>query len=92
MMFVVAYDVSDDGKRARCSALLQAFGNRVQRSVFICWLEDEQLTDLRAHLEAIVDVRHDMVSFFRQCQGCAGEVITIGQVDLRPPEVCWVVM
>jgi CRISPR-associated endonuclease Cas2 len=40
---VIAYDISDDGRRARVAAVLQAHGDRVQRSVFVCTLEADIL-------------------------------------------------
>ncbi|MFI8774620.1 CRISPR-associated endonuclease Cas2 [Gordonia sp. NPDC062954] len=35
---LVAYDITEDRRRARLAALLQAWGDRIQYSVFICHL------------------------------------------------------
>ena len=40
---VIAYDISEDRRRARVAAVLQAYGDRVQRSVFIATLEPDRL-------------------------------------------------
>lgn len=45
---VIAYDISDDHRRARIAAVLQAYGDRIQRSVFICALEADLLAEVRA--------------------------------------------
>ena len=34
MRIIVAYDISEDSRRARVSALLASWGDRIQRSVF----------------------------------------------------------
>lgn len=39
---VAAYDVSEDRRRARVAAMLQMYGDRVQRSVFLLSLRAEQ--------------------------------------------------
>ena len=44
---VAAYDVTADNRRARLSALLQAYGDRVQRSVFLARGEAAELDELR---------------------------------------------
>lgn len=51
---VIASDISDDRRRARVAATIQVWGNRIQRSVFICTLDHDQLTDLTARLAEII--------------------------------------
>ena len=51
---VIAYDISDDRRRARVSAVLQAYGDRVQRSVFICTLEAGLLSEVRSRVSEII--------------------------------------
>ncbi len=40
-LWVVAYDITDDRKRAAVRRILSDHGKRVQYSVFECWLDDE---------------------------------------------------
>lgn len=35
---LVVYDISDDRRRTRLHRLLHSFGEPLQRSVFLCWL------------------------------------------------------
>src|SRR5581483_10587436 len=39
LTYMIAYDISEDNRRARVAATLQAYGDRIQRSVFVCTLE-----------------------------------------------------
>ena len=36
LTYVIAYDISDDRRRSQVAAVLQAYGDRIQRSVFVC--------------------------------------------------------
>ncbi len=41
MLTLISYDIADDGDRARAHKLLEGLGQRVQYSVFECYLEPE---------------------------------------------------
>ena len=53
MTVVIAYDISEDPRRARVAATVQQWENRVQRSVFVCSLDAAQLAEV---CDRIVDV------------------------------------
>jgi CRISPR-associated protein Cas2 len=58
---VIAYDISEDSRRARVAAVLQAYGDRVQRSVFVCLLEAGVLQEIRDRVSAIINPGTDSV-------------------------------
>ncbi|MFN9139116.1 MAG: CRISPR-associated endonuclease Cas2 [Planctomyces sp.] len=45
--YVAAYDVSNDRQRQRVSRVLEEYGVRVQRSVYLVWLTPEEVPELR---------------------------------------------
>ncbi len=51
-VWLAAYDISDDNRRARVARVLLSFGQRIQDSVFILHLEPEDLPELRLELGA----------------------------------------
>lgn len=61
---------TDDRRRARVAAALQVWGNRIQRSVFVAVLENDDLTELAARIEEMIDPDRDSVYLFRQCGTC----------------------
>ncbi len=61
--FVIAYDIGDDHRRARVARLLQRYGQRVQKSVFIALLDRHEHGALRRELGAILR-RSDLVEMF----------------------------
>ena len=81
---VIGYDVRENTRRAHLSALIQRFGDRVQLSVFVVRLAEEEFDDLWLKIGDLVDHRTDSVYAFRQCESCWESIRVIGQA--RPPE------
>lgn len=86
---IAAYDVANDNRRARLAALLQTWGDRVQESVFILTLGDEDLADLRGRAILLLDVHEDSLYFFRQCATCWDSLYCVGQASPPKDELYW---
>ena len=76
-LVVVCYDVRDDRRRLRVSRVLEGHGERVQESVFECWLGPDQLERLQDALSREVD-GVDSVAYFRLCAKDAQSVRVLG--------------
>jgi CRISPR-associated endonuclease Cas2 len=48
---LVAYDISDNRRRNQLHRLLRGFGEPVQKSVFVCWVDEAR----RRRLETLLD-------------------------------------
>ncbi|MDO4716444.1 MAG: CRISPR-associated endonuclease Cas2 [Propionibacteriaceae bacterium] len=80
---LAAYDVTEDQRRAQLAALLQAFGDRIQYSVFLLNTTPEELDYIRSKAEVILDEDTDSLWIIRQCASCWNDVTCIGQA--APP-------
>jgi CRISPR-associated protein Cas2 len=60
-LYVIAYDVVDDRRRAKVHRVLSGFGTALQYSVFRCALTPLELTDLRAKLWEIFNPAVDRI-------------------------------
>ncbi len=78
MLFVIAYDVVDDGRRRRVMDTLKDFGRRVQYSVFECDLDARALEELAGRLRVELDESADSCRVYRLCAACAAEVRILG--------------
>lgn len=70
MHVVIAYDVNTDkpeGKQRlrRVAKLCEGVGQRVQRSVFECRLNETQLTRFLCRLEEVIDKEDDSLRVYR---------------------------
>lgn len=59
--YVIAYDVVNDARRVRVAKKLQAYGDRVQFSVFWVAVSPAKLVRLKAALVELIDRNEDSV-------------------------------
>ncbi len=79
MLYVVAYDVSDDRRRTRVAQALEGFGVRVQESVFECRLNSKGLVLLQRSLaRALGDGLVGQVRVYPVCHDCAAGAFGFG--------------
>jgi CRISPR-associated protein Cas2 len=80
MLFVViSYDIPDNQRRLKVAKLLLDYGGeRVQRSVFECYLSPQHLERLRGRLEQLHDGEEDSIRFYFLCGACRPKVIFLG--------------
>jgi CRISPR-associated protein Cas2 len=74
MFVMVAYDITDDGRRRTVQRVLEAYGERVQFSVFECHIDETQLRSLKAEIDRHLEPQMDQVRWYCLCRGCAGAV------------------
>ena len=87
MLFLVAYDIPDDGTRTQVANELENWGDRVQYSVFECDLDPARCLLMVERLRKLICAK-DNIRIYRICQACAGEVILLGRRRpvTRPPD------
>jgi len=71
MFIIVAYDISNNRRRARLHKALKHFGVAVQYSVFECHLSESQLWRMKALIEHVIDPQADQVRYYFLCEACA---------------------
>ena len=76
--YAVSYDIPSDKRRVKVASALKSYGERVQYSVFECWLEPRELAELKKRLERIHDPSEDSIRFYPA--GAAVEVMGVGTV------------
>ncbi len=86
---IAAYDVSEDRRRARLAALLQTFRDRVQYSVFLLTIDDQDLIELESRGLGLIDPAEDSLYLFRQCASCWESVQCLGQAMPPIQELFW---
>ncbi len=85
MRYIIAYDISDNARRAKVAKRLESLGERVQGSVFEADLNDVALARLMGQLEKAIDPETDGIRFYRLCADCASEVRIVGQSKVVAP-------
>ncbi len=91
MLYVIAYDIADDGRRLRVAEILKDFGRRVQFSVFEAGLDAPLLDRLRARVAREIDAEDDSVRIYRICGECERQVEILGQGTRTMEEKVYIV-
>ena len=78
MLYVISYDIPDDGRRNHVADILKDFGHRVQYSVFEALLDGELPKRMRERILAIVRPDEDSIRVYCLCNECNGKIEIIG--------------
>ncbi len=71
--FLISYDVHDEKRLKQVARLLEGRGERLQFSVFRCFLNKRELQRLRWELSRIMDPSDDLL-VVRLCPGCVANI------------------
>ena len=74
-MVVVAYDISNDRRRAKAVKILERVGVRVNFSVFECMLTERQYESLRDELLQVISLKKDTVVYYPICLNCYSQIV-----------------
>jgi len=82
--YVVVYDIPDDDRRNKVASILSGYGERVQLSVFECWLDRHMKAAMQEKVSRAIAADEDSVRIY--CVS-TDEVLVIGTGEaLRPPK------
>ena len=76
-VIVVAYDISDDKRRARAANTILGYGGRVRASVYDVWVTRQQRERLWTALGKLA-AKEDQVRMYPLCAGCMERVQSYG--------------
>jgi len=88
-LVVVSYDIGHPRRLRRIARVLEGYGERVQESVFECWLAPGQLAELQRRLGREMNAGEDKIRYYRLCaaDGAALQVLGRGQPTRDRPWV-----
>ena len=62
-LYIAAYDISHNGRRASVARVLLGYGDRVQKSVYEVWLEPDEVRDLHREVGVYLSVNDEFQLF-----------------------------
>jgi len=78
--YVVAYDISNDKNRRKVGEALEAFGKRVNYSVFEIQVKTKvQKNALEKELLTLLNSKEDSLRFYHICQNCVEKSWSLGE-------------
>jgi len=80
--WLVCYDVRDPKRLRRAAKHLEGYGQRMQYSVFRCWMTQGQMQQLRWELTEMLRPEDDVL-LIPLCSRCAGAICVTHAVSKR---------
>ena len=90
-MVIVVYDIPSDKRRRKLSKFLEAYGRRVQFSVFECFISLEEMRQLHQKLKKFIVLTEDNVCFYWLFAEAMSMTLTIGSEKPEPPPKFYVI-
>lgn len=59
--YLVAYDIRDDKRLRQVAICMEGYGERIQYSVFVCDLSDQEMVAMRVDMESRMKLSEDSV-------------------------------
>lgn len=89
MLYVIVYDIPDNGRRNKLFKALKGFGTRVQYSVFEAHLNKSQYEEMKRVVTRVIDASEDSVRYYVLCGACARrmEVPAVGDITSDPKTI-----
>ena len=83
MLTVVVYDISESTSRNHLIKKLQYYGlKRIQKSVFIGYLQLNERLDLADEIEIYLSGDSDSIIIFPLCRNCKDSILLVGDADI----------
>ena len=82
--WLVCYDVRDPDRLRKCAKHLEGYGERMQYSVFRCWLTRREMERLRWELTELLTPEDDVL-LIPLCGECVAGICATHQAD-EPPD------
>ena len=90
MLTIVTYDISDNASRSYLIKKLQYFGlKRLQKSVFIGYLETGDRLDLANEVETYLSSDNDSIVIFPVCRNCRESILIQGDAVIPQNDVTY---
>ena len=93
MLYLVAYDIPSDRLRSRVAKVLEAFGARVQGSVFEVRLPEAERPELERALAALFGGKlAGEIRVYPVCEKCYRMAFAVGDVTVGDPTKGWILV
>lgn len=78
-LHIICFDVSDKKRLRQVAIQLENIGQRVQYSMFECYLNTKQLKNLKKRIKAIINSKEDDVRYYNICPKDKAKILIDGK-------------
>lgn len=82
VFYLVGYDIASDKERSKVASVMEAFGYRVQYSLFECRLNGRDFGEMIRRLSPHIKKKHgDSLRIYRLCEACVPRILRYGDSE-----------
>jgi CRISPR-associated protein Cas2 len=90
--YLVAYDIREDRRLRAVASCVEGYGDRIQYSVFVCDLSEEEVVSLRSDLEGRMKHTEDSIMIINLGHaGDSSRFLFLGQHEKLPSSAAVIV-
>jgi CRISPR-associated protein Cas2 len=89
--WLVCYDIADPRRLRRVERLVAAAGEHLHDSLYVCKLDDDELTALQARLARLIDLATDSVRYVPWCDADHAAARHLGDAPVLRDAAAWIV-
>jgi len=78
-LYLICFDIHNERRLRKISNELENFGERVQYSVFECYLSPQNLEKLQQRMEKLMDNNEDHIRYYHICNKDKNKIIVDGR-------------
>ena len=78
MVYLIAYDISNNTDRTRAHRFLLGWGRKIQKSLFECDLNPNEISQVANRLHNIINPETDRLHIYRHCADCCVHTTILG--------------
>ena len=81
--YVICFDISDKKRLRQVAIQMENFGQRVQYSIFECYLDANKLEELKSRLELIINPAEDHIRYYSICNKDKAKILIDGKGSIH---------
>lgn len=85
-LYLICFDIHEEARLRNVAILLENHGQRVQKSVFECYLNDTEKENLKNQLKHLIDPQQDKINIYPLCQKDEKKITTSNARYTRPTQ------
>jgi CRISPR-associated protein Cas2 len=78
---VVAYDIACDKRRRKIAKILEAYGVRMNFSVFECFAGPAKIREMKDELQKTMHIKEDSILYYYICKKCINKIERQGNIS-----------
>ncbi|MCK5727175.1 MAG: CRISPR-associated endonuclease Cas2 [Thiotrichaceae bacterium] len=82
--YVICFDIAEKKRLRKVSTQMENFGQRIQYSIFECYLNDKNLKILQGRLNSIINKAEDSIRYYPLCNKDYKKIPLKNKADITP--------